>query len=193
MVVLMKNNDVSRSFTPANNESIDMWYLPLWPLDGTVRPVDLTSAPCQIVVFLTSLPNRKFTRCCRRAGTPRDRLSRGSSSTRPCSTSRPAPCSSSPQPGPRAQSNLVITELCAGGRGREGGCPRCPSQLPTTEAAEVIFVWIFCTYVDRFCSSSTIHSAYKLVHPAVSLSLSLFSPPSAVRYVSAKQCCRAYC
>lgn len=50
MVVLMKNNDVSRSFTPANNESIDMWYLPLWPLDGTVRPVDLTSAPCQIVV-----------------------------------------------------------------------------------------------------------------------------------------------
>lgn len=125
MVVLMKNNDVSKSFTPANNESIDMWYLPLWPLDGTVRPVDLTSTPCQIVVvvFLTSLPNRKFTRCCRRAGTPRDRLSRGSSSTRPCSTSRPAPCSSSPQPGPRAQSNLVITELCAGGRGRgrEGG------------------------------------------------------------------------
>lgn len=44
MVVLMKNNDVSKSFTPANNEPIDMWYLPLWPLDGTVRPVDLTSA-----------------------------------------------------------------------------------------------------------------------------------------------------
>lgn len=42
--------------------------------------------------------HRKCTRCWRRAGTPRARLSRGSSSTPPCSTSRPAPCSSEAQP-----------------------------------------------------------------------------------------------
>lgn len=110
------------------------------------RPDLCTLSNC-CCVFLTSLPNRKFTRCCRRAGTPRDRLSRGSSSTRPCSTSRPAPCSSSPQPGPRAQSNLVITELCAGGvRGREGreGVPDVQVNFQQQKRQK----WFLCGYFE---------------------------------------------
>lgn len=67
------------------------------------------------------------------------------------------------------------------GRWGEATWPWCPSQLPTTEAAKVIFVWMFSTYVHRFCSSPNIYSAYKFVHPTVSLSLFLFSP-FAVRY-----------
>lgn len=123
MELVMINSEMSESFTylrvhPKTIERIlesASWHrlCSQWrPLDGTVRHVSLT---CASIDILTPLLRRKCTRCWRRAGTPRGRRSRGSSSTPPCSTSRPAPCSSDSGPKTRTQSRfIIITELVRG-------------------------------------------------------------------------------
>lgn len=156
MELVMVNFEMSKSFTylrihPKTIDripkcaSLHRLCLQWRPLDGTVRHVSLT---CASIHILTPLLRRKCTRCWRRAGTPRGRRSRGSSSTPPCSTSRPAPCSSDSGPKTRTRSRfIIITELVCG----EKTTRTCHPKLTLKNlSSKTDFVWIFCNLVDSF-------------------------------------------
>lgn len=136
--LVMMNFEMSKSFTylrirhksterVLKSASLNRLCFQWRPLDGTVRHVSPT---CASINILTPLLRRKCTRCWRRAGTPRGRRSRGSSSTPPCSTSRPAPCSSDSGPKTRTRTGfIIVTELVRGDKDH----PYLPSKINPQE------------------------------------------------------------